>query len=290
MQLIIKKNNYMKTTTMKFGKYLMLSFLALGVTVSSCKKDDKKDETDDNAITAKAHSQVQVPIVYKSTGETCYYCGDWGWQAWIDLSNNYKGTALTWANYSTGFSNGHFRGQELNSSVSTMEAIKQNFGSGGKPNWYVNGVSLGTSKSAADNAAAASVATASSSVVASASIEGTLEGDVLTVNAQAKFYSAASGEYYMAAYVIENNVSGPQAGPIGASGNVDHHLLMRGSMSTAPWGEQIVASSAAAGSTVDKTFTVTIPSTYNKDNINVGIIIWKKNGAKFAYVNASTNL
>jgi len=279
----------MKTTTIKFGKYLMLSFLALGLTVSSCKKEEE-EETTDNAITAKSHSQVQVPIVYKSTGETCYYCGDWGWQGWIDLSNSYKGTALTWANYSTGFSNAYFRGQELNPSISTMEAIKQNFGSGGKPNWYVNGVSLGTSASSANSAAAASIATASSSVLASASIGGTLEGDVLTVNAQAKFYSAASGEYYMGAYVIENNVNGPQAGPIGASGDVDHHLLMRGSMSATPWGEQIVASSSAAGSTVDKTFSVTIPSSYNKDNINVGIIIWKKNGTNFAYVNASTNL
>lgn len=279
----------MKTTTIKFGKYLMLSFLALGITVSSCKKDEE-DDAADNAIKATSHSQKQVPIVYKSTGETCYYCGDWGWQAWIDLSNDYKGTALTWANYSTGFSNGNFRGQELNASVSTMEAIKQNFGSGGKPNWYVNGTSHGTSSSAANNATATSIATASSSVLASASIEGTMDGDVLTVNAEAKFYSAASGEYYMGAYVIENNVSGPQSGPIGASGDVEHHLMMRGSMSATPWGEQIVSASASSGSTVSKSYSVTIPSTYNKDNINVGIIIWKKNGTNFAYVNAATNL
>ncbi|MDA9262016.1 Omp28-related outer membrane protein, partial [Flavobacteriales bacterium] len=264
----------MKTTTMKFGKYLMLSFLALGITVSSCKKDEDGEDSE-FAINATAHSQKQVPIVYKSTGETCYYCGDWGWQAWIDLSNAFEGTALTWANYSTGFSNAHFRGQELNSSNSTMEAIKQNFGSGGKPNWYVNGNSLGTSSSAANSAAAASIASASSAVVASASIEGTLEDGVLTVDAQAKFYSAASGEYYMGAYVIENNVNGPQAGPIGASGNVDHHLVMRGSMTSASaWGEQIVSSSASAGSEFEKTFTVTIPASYNEDNINVGIIIW----------------
>lgn len=278
----------MKTTTFKFGKYLMLSFLALGITVSSCKKDE--DESDEFAINATAHSQVQVPIVYKSTGETCYYCGDWGWQAWIDLSNAFKGTALTWANYSTGFSNAHFRGQEINSSNSTMEAIKQNFGSGGKPNFYVNGTSHGTSQSAANNAASASIATSSSSVVASASIEGTLEDGVLTVEAQAKFYSAASGEYYMGAYVIEDKVNGPQAGPIGSSGPVDHHLMMRGSMSTSPWGEQIVSSSATSGQEIDKTFSITLPSSYNEDNINVGIIIWEKNGSNYAYVNAATNL
>ena len=269
-------------TTINIGKYLMLSFLALGITVSSCKKDEEEEEIE------YSHSQTQVPIVYKSTGETCYYCGDWGWQGWIDLSNAFTGTALTWANYSTGFSNATFRGQELTPSVSTMEAIKQNFGSGGKPNWYVNGVSHGTSASAANAAAAASIS--SSSVVASAAFETSTEGSEITVNAQAKFYSAGSGEYFMGAYVIENNVNGPQAGPIGASGNVDHHLMMRGSMtSSSAWGEQIVASSNS-GTSVDKEFTVTIPSTYNKANINVGVIIWKKVGGNYEYVNAATNL
>jgi len=276
-------------TTINIGKYLMLSFLALGITVSSCKKDEPDKEPDKEPDTdLYSHEQVQVPIVYKSTGETCYYCGDWGWQAWIGLSNAFEGTALTWANYSTGFSNAHFRGQELNPSVSTMEAIKQNFGSGGKPNFYVNGVSLGTSTSAANAAAAASIS--SSSVVASANFEATYEGEVLKVVAEAKFFSEVSGEYYMGAYVIENNVNGPQAGPIGASGNVDHHLMMRGSMtSSSAWGEQIVASSNS-GTSVDKEFTVTIPSTYNKANINVGVIIWKKVGGNYEYVNAATNL
>jgi len=272
----------MKTTSMKFGKYLMLSFLALGITVSSCKKDEEEEEIE------YSHSQTQVPIVYKSTGETCYYCGDWGWQGWIDLSNAFTGTALTWANYSTGFSNATFRGQELTPPISTMEAIKQNFGSGGKPNWYVNGVSHGTSASAANAAAAASIS--SSSVVASAAFETSTEGSEITVNAQAKFYSAGSGEYFMGAYVIENNVNGPQAGPIGASGNVDHHLMMRGSMTTSSaWGVSI-GSSPAADATFEQEYKVAIPSSYNAANINIGIIIWKKNGANYEYVNAQTNL
>lgn len=282
----------MKTTKLTLGKYALLSFLGLGLALSSCKKEEepkKEDPVVDTSIASKAHAQVQVPIIYKSTGETCYYCGDWGWQAWIDLSNDFKGTAFTWANYSTGFSNGKFRGQEL-SSTSTMEAIKQNFGSGGKPNWYVNGTSYSTSTANAKNAATTSKNTASSSVVASASISGNWDGNKLNVNAEAKFYQAASGEYYMGVYVIENNARGPQSGPIGSSGDVDHHLVMRGSMSASAWGEQIVAASAASGDKISKSYSVTIPSSYNKDNINVGVIIWRKNGAKYVYVNAATNL
>ena len=53
-------------------------------------------EDEENDEITYSQEQKQVPIVYKSTGETCYYCGQWGWQAWIDLSDNYKGTALTW--------------------------------------------------------------------------------------------------------------------------------------------------------------------------------------------------
>jgi len=273
-------------------KKLLVIMLAMSIGFVACKKDDVGDDpVSENAIPSVSHSQKQVPIMYKSTGETCYYCGDWGWQAWIDLADAYKGTALTWANYSSGFSNAYFRNQEMNPTSPTMEAIKQNFGSGGKPNFYVNGTSYSTSTANASSAAAASIATAASSVVASASIEGTLENGVLTVNAEAKFYSAVSGEYYMGAYVIENHASGPQAGPIGTSGDVEHHFVMRGSMtSTSEWGVQIVSSSAAAGSTIAKTYTVTLPTSYNTDNINVGVIIWKKTGSTYSYVNAATNL
>jgi Outer membrane protein Omp28 len=271
-------------------KKLLMIMLAMSVAFVACKKDDEPEvPVVDNSIPSISHSQKQVPIVYKSTGETCYYCGDWGWQAWIDLADDHLGTALTWANYSTGFSNAYFRDQEMNPADPTMEAIKQNFGSGGKPNFYVNGTSYSTSTSNAASAAAASIA--STSVVASASIAGTLESGVLTVDAEAKFYSAVSGEYYMGVYVIENYASGPQAGPIGTSGDVDHHLVMRGSMtSTSAWGVQIVSASAAAGSTFAKTYTVTLPATYNEDNINVGVIIWKKSGSTYSYVNAATNI
>lgn len=60
----------MKTTTMKFGKYLMLSFLALGITVSSCKKEEE-----DDAVTLPS-TFTKKALVEEFTGEWCGYCPD----------------------------------------------------------------------------------------------------------------------------------------------------------------------------------------------------------------------
>jgi hypothetical protein len=77
----------MKTSTLSFGKYLVLSVLALGMTISSCKKEEEeviepKTGTTAPEPTFSAHAQVQVPIVLKETGELCPPCGGWGWTNW----------------------------------------------------------------------------------------------------------------------------------------------------------------------------------------------------------------
>ena len=177
----------MKTKNITLGKYLAVAFLSLGVVFTSCNKDIEEEDPN-GAINSVAHAKLHIPIVYKSTGETCFYCGDWGWQAWIDLADNLHGKAFTFANYSTGFSNGNFRGEEIDQTLSSMEFMKQNFnpGGNGKPNFFVNGVNHNTSASAAETDALAKHADVSN-VEASASIEGTLVDGVLSVTAEAKF-------------------------------------------------------------------------------------------------------
>jgi hypothetical protein len=260
---------------------LLTSVAALTVLAVGCKKSSTDDSS--GGSTGMTVEQKATPILFKITGETCYYCGDWGWQAWIDLSNNFKGNSFCWANYGDGFSNKYFRNQELNA---TMDPMEVNFEEGGgKPNFATNGVDYSTSTANAKNAATAFLATKPPVGVA---LEANLEGDKLTVKAAAKFFEAVSGDYYMGAYVVENNVMGPQSGPIGASGNVAHHYVMRGSMTNNAFGESIINGDAAVGKQIEKTFTVDIPATYNKANLSYGVIVWTKTGTKYAFVNSAT--
>jgi len=232
-------------------------------------------------------NRVQVPIVFKITGETCYYCGDWGWQAWIDLADDFSGTAFRWANYGAGFSNSYFRDQELDSSNPVSDAIEDMFeDGGGKPNWGVNGVDVGLYDSDAKTAAQSSLGDTPD---LAGSFTSSITGGVLNLDAATKFYASATGEYWIGAYVVENKVLGPQAGPIGNSGDVEHHFVMRGSMSSSPWGVQLVASGASADEIIEKSFSIALPSSYITANLSYGIIIWKKVGSKYEYVNAYTN-
>ncbi len=226
-------------------------------------------------------NRTAVPIVFKITGETCYYCGAWGWQAWIDLADAYpNGAALVWANYGVGFSDAEFRNQEINP---TMEPIENMFeDGGGKPNFATNGVDYSTNDGSAKSAADAFIQTTPD---VAAVMKSNLEGDKLTVNTDVKFFADLSGDYYVGAYVIENKAVGDQAGPAGANGPVEHHYVMRGSMTTSAWGVKLT-SSAKEGDLFTQEFEATIPSNYKKENLSYGIIIWKKVGTKYEFVNA----
>jgi hypothetical protein len=288
----------MKSTQLTIGKYVVLSFLAMGIALTSCKKDDPVEEPADVTSPApeptfSAHSQVQVPIVLKETGELCPPCGGWGWTNWETLINDYKSTAFKWANYSNYFvSNSFFVNSELDPANSVQNAFQANFPYGGsKPLIYVNGSQASSNTGAAQVTDSKvkidqSINTDAANVKVSAAYKIKWEGNKITVDAQAKFYQNTGGAYYMGVYLVEDKVMATQSGQ---SGTVAHHLAMRGSVEGGVWGKEIVSGMVSQDDVFDETYTTTIPSTYNKENITVGVIIWRKNGTKYFYENAATN-
>lgn len=273
--------------TINVGKYAIISFLALGLSISSCKKETEEEEPEVVEATFSAHTQVQVPIVLKETGELCGPCGGWGWTAWEGVINSLEGKAFLWAQYSNYFvSNSFFVNSELDPANSVNNAFQKNFPYGGsKPLFYVNGTETSsTTVSAAETAANASIASTPVDVSAAYKIEW--DGDNLTVTAQAKLYNNMAGNFFMGVYLVEDKVMATQSGQ---SGVVPHHLAMRGAVGGDIWGQEIIAGTANAGDIIEKTYTQAIPSTYNKDNLTIGVIIWRKNGTKYFYKQAATN-
>lgn len=282
----------MKTSTIKFGKYFLLSFLALGLTVSSCKKEEETDEEVTPEATFSSHTQVQVPFVLKETGELCPPCGDWAWTAWEGVIANLEGKALLFSQYSDFYvSNSHFLNQELDPANSVMNAFRANFPlANGKPYWYTNGIKYEYNDYAGAQAAAnTTLATPAADVDVSAAYKIEWEGNNLTVTAQAKLYDNLIGNYYMGVYIIEDKAKGTQSGHPQSSPDLEHHLVMRGSLGGGVWGDEIIAGTADAGAVIEKSYTKAIPSTYVKDNLSVGVIIWRKNGTKYFYKQAATN-
>ena len=285
----------MKTSKLSIIKYISLSVLGLGLALSSCKKEDPVTEPDPTpAGPSFNHVMKKIPYVLKYTGETCYYCGDWGWPLWTNASDDNKGDALVFANYGSGYSNSYFRNQEINSSFSTQQNIQSNLNdSWGKPSFIMNGSKMTLAGSTIQDAidgitADVKAINADTDISATAAFNVSWDGDKIKVSAQAKFHKQSTGIYHMSAYVIENKAKGPQSGPNGGT-NVEHHYVMRGSLASDTWGPEILNGTAEVGSTYEKSFEATIPSTYNKSNLYVGVIVWRKNGTKYFWVNAATN-
>lgn len=251
------------------------------VSMTACEQPEGYVANNEDFVDATVENKA-VPILFKITGETCYYCGDWGWGAWANLSSKFKdGKGLSWGNYGSGFSNGFFRNQEINP---TMEDLENEFEEGGsKPNFGANGKDYDLSYANAEKAANDFIAT---TPAISAILDASIDGDQLTINAEAKLFSDMTGNYVMGAYLIEDKAIGPQSGPAGANGNPEHHLVMRGSLSSSAWGEPIITTSGTAGTVIQKTYTATLPANYKKENLSYGIIIWKVIGTKHLFVNA----
>jgi hypothetical protein len=283
----------MKKLNLTIGKYLLISFLGMGLALSSCKKEEVTEEETTNPTTAPnnniVHKRTQVPIVSKATGENCPPCGSWGWNMFINLSNDLAGKAFSWANYAGGYAPATgFRGKELRAPNSDAVVLLGRFtGVTGYPNFVTNMVSSGTSAADAKTAAESSIA--NTDIKISAGFKHKIEGNTLTIEAEAKVWDDVVGDYYMGAYLVENNVVAYQAGTDAGGANAKHHFVFRGSLSNSTWGEEIINGAANTDMILSKTYTVQIPDGYNKENFTYGIIIWKKVGGSYSYVNAATN-
>jgi len=237
---------------------------------------DNTDPIDKNV------ERKQVPIMMKMSGETCPPCGGWGWTAWEELSGKFKGKAFCWTNYGTFVSNGNFRGQEI---TPTMQAMQDRFWkSNSKPSFVTGNTDYGTKPEEAETSANDFIA---QQATVSAVLDTKFNGDELTLTAEVEFFDDMPGEYYLGAYVVEDQVVGYQSGHPDPN-NASHHYVMRGSMSTTAWGLPLVNTGALSGDKFIKTFTANIPTSFNRENLSYGVVIWKKVGLTYIFVNAYT--
>ena len=239
-----------------------------------------------NSAFAQTPEKKSVALIDKITGVECYYCGEWGWELADELITSTEGKALYMGVYVEFAGDATFENE-------TSTALAHAFASPnwGIPDFGVNGVGI-SSQTISSATISGPVNTFAASIpAASPANKMTFNGNTVTASAKVQFWSAVNGEYYLAAYLVEDGVIHSQAGPAGANGPVAHHEVLRGSMSPAkPFGEQIATGAINANQTFDKTFTFNITdNTWKKEKMSVYTVIWKKSGTKYEFVNASKN-
>lgn len=96
----------------------------------------------------------------------------------------------------------------------------------------------------------------------------------VTINTTTKFFSDDTGIYSVGVYAYEDGVMAVQAGR--GTVPVAHKAVVRASTGVTAFGSQLLGiSSVTAGQKVTGTYTMSIPTTWNKTNLKFFAAVWK---------------
>lgn len=231
-----------------------------------------------NSFFAQDVPEVQRPLVTKIAATWCPPCGGWGWTFFENLviDNEEKATLIV----------AHHSGDLV---TPAGDAFSTNFNSPYQPYFYVYNDDVGTSSS---NAAAKRIEVkdmvdveAAKSPVANAGMILFLTGNQLVIDTKTKFFQAASGEYYIGVYAVEDEVINDQAGQ---GDNAVHEKVLRGSLTGTTFGALLMNGDIAVGGEFTNQFSTELDATWDLDHLEIVTIIWKKEGDTYVAIN--TNL
>ena len=276
---IIKKN--MK----KIPVFILALVFAVGF--SACKKDKGADPvlgcmdsgslnfnplatSDDGSCVIP--EQVQKALVLQVTSTECSPCGSWGGPTLNALVANNLGKVVPMALHS---------GDDMTPTVLRFGFSPILPSTIGTPYFKIGDVETH------DNSQVTAIC-AQTPVVAQTAFIYTLEAGTVHVKTRTEFFTAVTGVYILAVYVLESGIdgtSGPYVQAGGAAGYKHNYVLRASSYNNSPFGETIVASSAAAGTSVDKTYDISFAKLSTASTIYLATVIWKKEGSEYKFVN-----
>ncbi len=254
---------------MKKLTFILLAFVLIA---SACKKDDEGD--DDTGSSALAPTATQNGFAINYTATWCGYCGDWG----APLIHKYatdgpSGAVLT----------AHASNDPMHNSLYASFTADRKTG-GGIPAFWV-----GDTKTTGSSAMTSLIGSGSAAAGVDYSYE--ISGTTMTIKTKTKFFSPVSGEYYLSVLVLEDGILGnstagqyKQSGTTNSYPNDDYHhdfVLRKSSISGQAYGE-LIASSPASDSEVEKTYTITLDASW-KNPYPVAIIWQHQSGQTPAY-------
>ncbi|HNW90614.1 MAG TPA: Omp28-related outer membrane protein [Bacteroidales bacterium] len=270
-------------------KKITLFILAIGIAVSfsACKKDKDADPvlgcTDSGALnfnplatsddgTCVIPEQVQKALVIEFTAAWCGSCGGWGGPTFSALMTNNPGKVVPVAVHTD--------------DDMTPQSLYYGFGpilpdgTFGIPYFRIGDVET-------YNNSQVTTICAQTPVVAQTALMYTLESGTVNVKTRTKFFTAVTGNYVLAVYVLESGIDGTSGAytQTGAAAGYKHKCVLRATSTNSAFGETIVTASASAGTTVDKTYNITYTKLSTNSTINIATVIWKKEGSDYKFIN-----
>ncbi len=230
-----------------------------------------------------AQSEWNVPkektgLITKITATWCGPCGLWGWEAMEELMASHGDENIVTSLYAPSSSKLYNTG---------AEAIADEIGYGGTPNFSGNGLDQGTSTGMVTPIVDTFMSDAP--VIANAAFEiQNVDNDTLIILIKTKFFENVDGKFILKPFLVENHVMEEQNGQ---TGDASHHNVHRGNFLplTDPT-DVILDGSASVGEVITKRYIMEYDPSWDLDEMFIATTLWMENPldpADHLYVNGS---
>ncbi len=226
------------------------------------------------SLSAQEIPTKQKALFTKVTATWCPNCGTWGWAYMESMVGSNENDAL--------IIGAHFSGELA---TAAGDFLADNFAVFGQPRFLLNNRDLQVSRNnLADKETEARnviVADGKKDAEIGVGLEATISATSVDVKSSTKNFVALDGAYYLAIYLIENEVIANQAS-VGPSAN--HPYVIRSAFSADQFGTELFSGPVSDFSN-DAEHSLILDPEWNTENLYVYGIIWKKEGQTYIYQN-----
>lgn len=253
-------------------KKFVLPILAVAA-LASCKKVSESVETANLEVQEK-----NMAVVAKRTATWCGPCGSWGFPTFDSKKTQFgsKAVYMAWKDALNTYNDGDH----------LFDEVGPKFELGGSVPTFFNNFDAGAGASAVDDHV-------NSDVIANSNYEFSVSGTQVNLKTTTKFFQNAEGDYYVAPYMIVDNIVGYQNGHADGNSTVHHNYVAKIAKPTTlssnkDWGYKVGTGKISKGHTVTLEFEATRDLTWHENDISFGVVIFKDVNDTLRFVNAFT--
>lgn len=256
------------------------SVIALVFIFSACKKEvSNLEESSFLEVEEK-----NMGVVAKRTATWCGPCGGWGFEYFDELKLKFNDKAVYMA-FKDALS------LPLTVGDTYYSRVKDIFGiDGGTPKFFYNFDTINGYNYSGENSVTQHI---NAEVIANSNYDFTLSSDKIHVKTTTKFFQSVEGEFVISPFLILDNQTGNQAGNDDGANTV--HPAYVANLAhpiktdvVEPWAYKVASGKVDEGYQINLEFEVDRDAEWTKNDISFALILYKREGNNYKFVNAFT--